>query len=302
MSLLVTGSIGIDTVEAPAGKVVDAVGGSAIYFACAASFFLPVRLVGVVGDDCPPDFLKPLRDNPRIDLSGLEVRRGSKTFRWHGRYHNDVNNRDTVAVELNVLAERGPDIPAAFRDSRYVFLANSHPALQMEMLGKLTNPSLVVADTMDLWINGEREALLKLLGSIDGLVLNDSEARALTGMSNLVEAGLAVGEMGVRRFVVIKKGEHGSLLFVGGRVYPMPGYPSTRVVDPTGAGDSFAGAIMGFLAKEDHVDANTLRKAMAYGTVTASVTLEDFSLAALLRTTRGDIDSRVEELREMVGF
>ena len=302
MSLLVTGSIAIDTVESPSGKVEGAMGGSAIYFACAASFFSPVRLVGVVGDDCPKDFFKPLRDNPAIDLSGLEVRRGSKTFRWHGRYHADVNHRDTVSVELNVLAERGPEIPPAFRDSRYVFLANSHPALQMELLGKLANPALVVADTMDLWINGEKKSLLELLSRLDGLVLNDSEARALTGMPNLVDAGLAVLEMGVRRFVVIKKGEHGSMLFVGGRVFPLPGYPSRRVVDPTGAGDCFAGAMMGFLARRDRLDPETLRKAVAYGTVTASIVLEDFSLNALLRTSRKEIDSRMDELKKMIGF
>ncbi|MFA6134172.1 MAG: PfkB family carbohydrate kinase [Phycisphaerae bacterium] len=302
MSLLVTGSIGIDTVEAPSGKVVDAVGGSAVYFAYAASFFSPVRLVGVVGEDCPPGFLKPLEDNARIDLSGLEVRRGSKTFRWHGRYHSDVNNRDTVAVQLGVLGEKGPQIPACFRDSRYIFLANSHPELQMEILGKLSDPGLVVADTMDLWINGERASLGKLLGSLDGLVLNDSEAKTLTGVGNLVEAGFAVLELGVRHFVVIKKGEHGSLLFLGDRVYPLPGYPSRRVVDPTGAGDSFAGAMMGHLAQADKVDAATLRKAVAYGTVTASIELEDFSLQALMRATRDDIETRMSDLRGSIDF
>ena len=240
MSLLVTGSIGIDTVEAPSGRVVDALGGSSVYFAQAASFFSPVRLVGVVGDDCPPDFLKPLRDNDRVDLGGLEVRTGSKTFRWHGRYHEDVNERDTVAVELNVLAERGPTIPTQFRDSRYVFLANTHPALQMELLGQLTAPALVVADTMDLWIDSQRDALAGLLGSIDALVLNDSEARQFTGNPNVIAAGLEIARL-VRRFVVVKKGEHGSLLFADGRTWALPGYPTLNVVDPTGAGDSFAG-------------------------------------------------------------
>ena len=152
MSLLVTGSIGIDTVESPSGTVCDALGGSSIYFSQAASFFSPVRLVGVVGDDCPPGFLQPLHDNPRVDMGGLEVRSGSKTFRWHGRYHDDVNVRDTVHVELNVLGESGTQIPDAFHDSRYVFLANTHPQLQLQLLDQLTGPELVVADTMDLWI------------------------------------------------------------------------------------------------------------------------------------------------------
>ena len=301
MSLLVTGSVGIDTVESPSGRVVDALGGSSVYFAYAASFFTHVRLVGVVGEDCPDGFLDALHANPRIDMSGLEIRAGSKTFRWHGRYQEDVNNRDTVSVELNVLGEAGPKIPPPFRDSRYVFLANTHPALQMALLEQLDAPALVVADTMDLWINGEREALMDLLGRIDALVLNDAEARQLTGLHNVVQAGIEVSRM-VRRFVVIKKGEHGSLLFFGERVYPLPGYPSVKVVDPTGAGDCFAGAMMGCLADADQVNPATLRKAIAYGTVVAGIELEGFSLDRLLRTGREEIDARLEELREIVRF
>jgi sugar/nucleoside kinase (ribokinase family) len=301
MSLLVTGSIGIDTVESPSGKVVDALGGSSVYFAYAASFFGPVRLVGVVGEDCPVDFLKPLRDNPRVDLAGLEVRKGSKTFRWHGRYHDDVNQRDTVAVELNVLAERGPDIPAAFRDSRLVFLANTHPALQRAMLDQLHKPELVVADTMDLWINSERAALMKLLTRLDGLVLNDSEAKLLTGESNVVAAGLEIMTL-VRRFVVIKKGEHGSLLFCDGKVAALPSYPTSRVVDPTGAGDSYAGAMMGYLAGAGDFGPANLRRAIAYGTVTASLALEDFSLRRFLTTDRQQIDERLRQFQELVQF
>jgi sugar/nucleoside kinase (ribokinase family) len=301
MSLLVTGSIGIDTVEAPSGKVVDALGGSSIYFAYAASFFTDVRLVGVVGDDCPPDFLKPLRDNPRIDLAGLEIRAGSKTFRWHGRYHADVNVRDTVSVDLNVLGEVGPTIPDAFRDSRYVFLANTHPGLQLELLGQLTEPSLVVADTMDLWITTERDAVSALLDHIDGLVLNDSEAKLMTGKANVVAAGIEIARR-VRRFVVVKKGEHGSLLFAGEKVCALPSYPAQKVVDPTGAGDSFAGAMMGYLAAVDSFDAPALRKAIALGTVTASIELEDFSLNRFLTTTRADIDARLAEFKELTTF
>ena len=301
MSLLVTGSIGIDTVEAPTGRVDDALGGSSIYFAYAASFFSPVRLVGVVGEDCPRDFLSPLHANSRIDMSGLEVRAGSKTFRWHGRYHDDVNDRDTVNVELNVLAERGPSIPEKFRDSRYVFLANSHPDLQMELLGKLAQPALVVADTMDLWIHNERDTLMQLIRRLDGLVLNDGEAKLLTGEANVVAAGLELMQY-VREFIVIKKGEHGALLFTGTKVYAIPSYPTFCVIDPTGAGDSFAGAMMGYLAAQDDVSNGTLRRAIAYGTVTASIGIEGFSLAKFFQATRGEIDKRMSEFEELVRF
>jgi len=301
MSLLVTGSIGVDTVESPSGSVTDALGGSSVYFAWAGSFFAPVRLVGVVGDDLPAEFLKPLYDNPRIDMTGLEVRPGSRTFRWHGRYHEDTNRRDTLAIELNVLAERGPVIPQGFRDSRYVFLANTHPALQMELLGQLARPELVVADTMDLWINTQRDGLMGLIEKIDALIINDSEAKLLTGKSNLVAAGRQIAEM-VRRFVVVKKGEHGSLLLAGGKAYPLGGFPSLNVVDPTGAGDSFAGAMMGYLTAEDRTDIDTLRRAVAYGTVTASFAIEDFSLNSLLAATREDIDRRFNEFKELVEF
>ena len=299
MSLLVTGSIGIDTVEAPSGSVRDALGGSSIYFAYAASFFSPVRLVGVVGDDCPEGFLQPLTQNPRIDMSGLEVRDGSKTFRWHGKYHDDVNQRDTVAVELNVLAEYGPTIPEPLRDSKYVFLANTHPELQGELLSQLTSPALVVADTMDLWITTERDALFRLLGRIDGLVLNDSEARLLTGEPNVIRAGLEIARM-VRRFVVVKKGEHGSLLLTDDRVRPLPSYPALDVVDPTGAGDSFAGGMMGHLAAENRTDAGALRQAVVCGTVAASFCLEGFSLNRFQQIGPTDIDERIREFRELI--
>ena len=301
MSLLVTGSIGIDTVEAPSGTVEDALGGSSVYFAYAASFFSPVRLVGVVGDDCPAGFLAPLEDNPRIDMTGLEVRPGSRTFRWHGRYHDDVNVRDTVGVELNVLGEAGPQIPQPFRDSKYVFLANTHPGLQAEMLAQLDRPGLVVADTMDLWITTEREALMQLLRRIDALVLNDSEAKLLTENPNVVAAGLEIAA-GLRGFVIIKKGEHGSLLIRGSEVRPLPSYPAANVVDPTGAGDSFAGAMMGYLAAEDSTDPAVLQRAAAYGTVTASFCLEGFSLTRFLEITRPDIEERMRRYEELTRF
>ncbi|OQB85122.1 MAG: aminoimidazole riboside kinase [Planctomycetes bacterium ADurb.Bin126] len=301
MSLLVTGSIGIDTVETPTGKVADVLGGSSVYFSYAASFFAPVRFVGVIGEDAPADFLQPLRDNARVDMAGLEVRKGSRTFRWHGRYHVDVNERDTVNVELNVLGEKGPTIPQSFRDSRFVFLANTHPALQIELVGQLDDPALVVADTMDLWITNERETLLRLMGMLDGLVLNDSEAKLLTGKSNVVAAGLEIAEQ-VKRFVIVKKGEHGSLLFADRRVSALPSYPTVNVVDPTGAGDSFAGAMMGYLASVDRIDAQALRRGVACGTVTASFCLEDFSLRRFQGTSREEIDRRLDEFQDLLRF
>jgi len=301
MSLLVTGSIGIDTVEAPSGAVHETLGGSSIYFSYAASFFGPVQLVGVVGSDCPADFLKPLEDNPNIDLTGLEVRKGSKTFRWHGRYHEDVNQRDTVSVDLNVLAEAAPDIPDQFRDSQYVFLANTDPGLQLELLQQLDGPKLIVADTMDIWIRNHRGDLHKLTANLDGLVLNDSEARLMTGQPNIVLAGAQIAKS-VRRFVVVKKGEHGCLLFADGKASAFPAWPSSDVVDPTGAGDSFAGAMMGYLAVADVSDTGSLHRAVAYGTVVASFTLEDFSLRKLYEISREDIDRRLAEFEELTSF
>jgi sugar/nucleoside kinase (ribokinase family) len=301
MNVLVTGSIGIDTVEAPAGKAVDTLGGSCVYFAYASSFFVPTRVVGVVGDDCPPDFLAPLEKNANVDIAGIEVREGSKTFRWHGKYHDDVNQRDTVNVELNVLGERGPSIPEQYRDSQYVFLANTHPALQTELLAQLDEPKLVVADTMDLWIETEREGLIALLMQIDGVVLNDAEALLLTRQNNIIAAGMKIADL-VKKFVVIKKGEHGSMLFMDGKAYPLPGFPTQKVVDPTGAGDSFAGALMGYLAAKDACGAEDIRRAIAYGTVTASIELEDFSLKSFVACTRETIDDRMKLFEDITRF
>lgn len=306
VSLLVTGSIGIDTVESPWGRVEDALGGSGVYFACAASLFSPVRLVGVVGEDCPDGFLTPLHDNPNIDMSGLEVRPGAKTFRWHGRYREDVNLRDTVSVELNVLAGRSPEIPEHFRDSELVFLANTHPALQIGLIEQLTHPRLVVADSMDLWIRDERDALMELICRTEGFVLNDSEARQLAGKPGTIEAGAQIVQRvaGGRGdgFLIVKKGEHGSLLFADKQIVALPSYPARRVVDPTGAGDSFAGGLMGYLACCGMPWQTRLRRAIAYGTVTASFALEDFSLGRLRGIDRGDIDARLAEFEAMFRF
>ena len=307
MSLLVTGSIGIDTVETPFGKRDDVLGGSAIYFAYAASYFTPVRLVGVVGDDAPKSAFDIFQGRD-VDTSGLEVRQGSKTFRWHGSFVKDMNEAVTVEVDLNVLAERAPAIPQRFLDSKYVFLANTHPALQQQMLASLASPKLVVADTMNLWIATERPELLKLLKQIHGLVLNDGEARLLTEKKNLIDAGRAVLAMGPR-FVVIKKGEHGSLLFTGtaaggggDEVFTLPAYPTDKVVDPTGAGDSFAGGMMGYLSTQGSFSPPTIKRAMAFGTVVATYTISDFTLDGLRSTNREAIDHRFAAFKAAMSF
>ncbi|HWB52589.1 MAG TPA: PfkB family carbohydrate kinase [Tepidisphaeraceae bacterium] len=300
MSLLVTGSIGIDTVETPAGKREGVIGGSAIYFSYAASFFTPVRLVGVVGEDCP-NGLADVFTGRDVDITGLEVRKGSKTFRWHGSYLKDLNEAVTMKVDLNVLAERAPKIPEKFLDSKYIFLANTHPTLQRELAGSLKNPKLVVADTMNLWIETERDELAKMLSKIHGLVLNDGEARLLTQKKNLIAAARDVLKMGPK-FVVIKKGEHGALLCTGDDVFVLPAFPAEQVVDPTGAGDSFAGGMMGYLATQGNTTSATLKRAMAFGTVVASYTISDFSLGALQKIEREQIDERWNHFKHAMSF
>ncbi len=300
MSLLVTGSIGLDTVETPFGRHENILGGSAIYFSYAASFFTAVRLVGAVGEDCPRDFFKVF-DGRDVDLAGLEVRKGSKTFRWHGSYVTDMNEAVTVKVDLNVLAEQAPKIPAGFRDSRYVFLANTHPVLQQQMIESLGGPKLIVADTMNLWIQTERQELCKLLKRIHGLVLNDGEARLLTEKKNLVSAAREVLKMGPK-FVVIKKGEHGCLMCSQNDLFTLPAYPTEQVVDPTGAGDSFAGGMMGYLATQGSFSPATIKRALAFGTVVASFTIGDFSLEGLKRIGREEIDERWNLYKQAMSF
>src|SRR3954471_4855679 len=301
MSLLVTGSIGIDTVETPYGKRDDVIGGSAIYFSYASSFFTPVRLVGVVGEGCPKPLLNVF-DGRDVDTSGLEIRKGSKTFRWHGSYLKDMNEAETVEVDLNVLAERAPKVPEKFLDSKYVFLANTHPALQQQMAGSLKSARLIIADTMNLWIQTQRDELCKLLKQIHGLVLNDGEARLLTEKKNLIEAARDVLKMGPK-FVVIKKGEHGCLMCSDRDTFVLPAFPTEKVIDPTGAGDSFAGGMMGYLATQGgSISPATIKRALAFGTVVASFTIADFSLGGLKAATRDAIDERWLQLKQAMDF
>lgn len=300
MSLLVTGSIGIDNVVSPYGRAENVLGGSAVYFSFAASQYVPVRLVGVVGDDFPDEFRRVLASRD-IDLRGLEVRNGSKTFRWSGRFEGTMSEAETVEVDLNVLAERGPKVPEVFADSKIVFLANTHPTLQRDLLRQLRSPELVVCDTMNLWITTERDSLVETLHMVHGVIVNDGEARQFTGKTNLFEAGENILSFGPR-FVMIKKGEHGGLLVSGDGVAAVPGYPTTRVKDPTGAGDTFAGGILGYLSACGRTDFGALRNALVHGTVAASFVIEDFSLRRVEKLTRAAIDQRVKEFVRMLRF
>lgn len=301
MSLLVTGSIGIDTVRTPYGVSRDCLGGSAVYFSMAASLFSPVRFIGVVGSDCPFDLAEVFAGRD-VDLTGLEVREHSKTFRWTGTYSDDMDDRKTDYVELNVLAEAPPKVPDAFRDSKFVFLANTAPALQHELLEQVDEPVFVAADTMDLWVREHRADLEKLLNRINCLVINEDEARMLAEDYNLARAARKILYMGPG-VVVIKKGASGSMMCnADGDTFILPAYPAVDVRDPTGAGDCFAGGFMGYLAKSGNTDFATLKTAVAYGTVVSSFSIADFSLGGLTLTKKRSVDRRLEMLRNMTRF
>jgi sugar/nucleoside kinase (ribokinase family) len=300
MPLLVVGSVALDSVETPDAKRDDVLGGSAVYFSYAASYFTSVKLVGVVGEDWPiehTDFL----DKRRVDTSGLHVVPGGKTFRWKGKYLPNMNDRETLEIHLNVFEEFDPKLPAEYTRAKYVFLANGSPVTQMKVLDQMTSPVLTVADTMDLWINIQRDELMELFRRVDGLVLNDSEAKLLCDDENLVRAGHTILKMGPK-FVVIKKGEHGAMFFSEHETYVMPAFPTPDVVDPTGAGDSFAGGMMGYLAECDNFEPATLKKALAYGTLVASFNVEDFSLDRMQTIEREDIEKRMVEYQRMLSF
>jgi sugar/nucleoside kinase (ribokinase family) len=300
MPLVVVGSVAIDNVETPTTRRDNLLGGSATHFSYAASFFTSVRLVGVVGADWPQEHTQLLIDRG-IDTSGLQQVKDGKTFTWTGRYHDNMNDRDTLEVELNVFGEFDPVLPESYRRAKYVFLANGVPAVQMKVLSQVPGRRLAVADTMDLWITTAREDLDELLTQLDGLVLNDSEAKLIANTENLVTAGHRVREMGPK-FVIIKKGEHGAMFFSEHETYVLPAFPTQNVVDPTGAGDSFAGGMMGYLSERDSFDPGTLKTAMAYGILVASFNVEGFGLERLTEITREDINSRMEEYRQMLSF
>ena len=293
------GSVAFDTIETPVGRAEEVLGGSATHFAVAASFFGPVSLVAVVGDDFPEaerDYLA----SRGIDLSGLEVRPG-RTFRWSGRYHEDMNVRDTLALELNVFADFRPQLSETLRKSPFVFLANINPELQESVLEQFADPTVVACDTMNHWIASAREPLAALLPRVDLLVVNDEEARLLAGEQVIARAARRILELGPRS-VLVKRGEYGAILFSPESVFAVPAYPLEEVFDPTGAGDAFAGGLMGYLAATGERSDGGLRRAIVFGSVLASFIVEDFGGQRLRTLTRDDIDRRYRQFVALTEF
>ena len=299
MSLLVVGSVALDSVETPFGRADDAVGGSATFFSAAASLFCPVQLVGVVGSDYPLEQLDFLSGRG-VDLSGLEHAEG-ESFRWSGRYNFDLSSRDTLETRLGVFADFQPKIPAEFRGAEWVFLGNIDPELQIRVLEQVERPRFVACDTMNLWIDIKRARLLDLLKRVDLLFVNDGEARQLSGDHNLARAARWIQARGPK-YLVIKKGEHGAILFTPEHTFFAPGYPLEEVFDPTGAGDAFAGGFMGYLARTGSLDEAALRRAVVHGSVLGSFACERFSLDRFRDLTVEEIDVRVHQFRQMTMF
>jgi sugar/nucleoside kinase (ribokinase family) len=299
MALLVVGSVALDTVETPFGRIDDALGGSAVFFACAASLLVPVQIVGVVGRDYPMDALKRLAARG-IDLAGITVADG-ESFRWSGKYAFDMSTRETLETRLGVFANFKPQIPAVFRSSEYVFLGNIDPELQLEVLTQVTKPKFVACDTMNYWIKGKRTALLKLLEHVDCLMVNDSEIRELSGDWHIHRAARWVIERGPK-YVVIKQGEHGAVLVGGEKIFYVPAYPLEDVFDPTGAGDAFAGGFMAHLAKAGTLTDRTLRLAMVYGSAMGSFAVERFSVQRFDEIGAAEVLARVHAYRDLVHF
>lgn len=297
--ILAVGSVALDDIRTPFGEVHEAFGGSAAYFALAARFFAPVRLVAVVGSDLPPRHLQLLQESG-VDTQGLVVVPGA-TFRWGGEYGYDLNARQTLFTHLNVFENFHPQIPAEWRRTPYVFLGNIHPTLQAEVLRQVERPALVVLDTMNLWIETARAELLRVLERVDLVILNDSEARELAGDPNLVRAGRRLLDLGPRT-VVIKKGEHGALMLNGTSLFSSPAVPLEQVCDPTGAGDAFAGGLLGHLAATGEQSDEALRRAIAFGTVLASFCVEDFGVQGLCDIRHADIEARYDQLRLLTHF
>jgi sugar/nucleoside kinase (ribokinase family) len=299
MSLLVVGSVALDTVETPFGRADDALGGSATFFSAAASLFAPVQLVGVVGDDYPVDALSFLSDRG-VDLGGLETAQG-ESFRWSGVYSFDLNSRETLETRLGVFADFAPRIPEEFRDAEMVFLGNIDPVLQLDVLDQIRKPKFVACDTMNYWIESKKDDLLRLLSKVDLLLVNDGEARELSGDFNLARAAKWIQARGPR-YLIIKKGEHGAILFTPNSVFFAPGYPLEEVFDPTGAGDCFAGGFMGHLAQCGRLDDVDLRRAVVYGSVMGSYACEKFSVDRLRDLTTEEVEERMRSFREMTVF
>jgi len=297
--MLVVGSVARDTIHNPAGTHDHVLGGSAVFAALAGARFVTPRLVGVVGTDFPDAEIAMLKSNG-IDVTGLEVVEGD-TFHWEGRYSPDLTSRESLKTELNVFADFHPKIPEAFRDTPYVMLGNIHPDLQIEVLDQMREPKLVIADTMNFWIEGTPGPLAKMLERIDVLVINEEEARQLAGTYNIVQVAEKLLQMGPR-VAVIKRGEYGALLFEGDEVFSAPAYPVHRVQDPTGAGDSFAGGMLGYLAQKDSIDHTTMRSAIIYGSACASYCVEGISVEKLATVNRAQVDERYGAFANLARF
>ncbi len=297
--LLIVGSVAFDNVKTPLGEVNEALGGAAVYSSVAASFFTPVNLVGVVGEDFPEEHVGFLAARG-IDLTGLQ-RVAGKTFRWSGYYEYDLNQAHTLDTQLNVFASFSPNLPDSYRDARYVFLANIDPVLQLQVLDQVKSPKLAVCDTMNYWIETRKPELIEVLKRVDIAFMNDAEARQLCGTSSVIKAARQIRELGPR-CVVVKKGEHGAMLFTDHSFFSAPSYPLDEVVDPTGAGDSFAGGFMGYLASTNDVSDANLRKAIVCGSTVASFNVEDFSLRRMSKLTLDDISKRYDEFRTICYF
>ena len=299
MSVLVVGSVALDSVETPFGKAENVIGGSGTFFSASASHLSPVQLVGVVGDDYPMDQLEPLRARG-VDMAGLEQTAGH-SFRWRGRYRHDLNSAETLETHLGVFSHFSPKIPAQFRQAPFVFLANIDPRLQLDVLRQVEKPKLVACDTMNFWIESRRPDLVELIKHVDLITLNDGEARQLTDCTNLVKAARWIMQRGPS-MVIIKKGEHGAFLFKERSIFFAPAYPLEDVFDPTGAGDSFAGGFMGYVARTGDLSDENLRRAVVYGSAMGSFAVERFSVERLLEITSADIASRVADFRRLVAF
>lgn len=299
MSVLVVGSVALDSVETPFGKADEVLGGSANYFAASASHQTQVQLVGVVGSDYPMEKLEPLKARG-VDFTGLETAQG-ESFRWRGRYRHDLNSAETLETRLGVFSHFQPKIPDQFKRADYVFLANIDPRLQLQVLSQVERPKLVACDTMNFWIESRRTDLLELIGKVDLITLNDGEARQLTEKANLVHAAKWILDRGPKT-VLIKKGEHGAFMFTKDTIFYAPAYPLESVFDPTGAGDSFAGGFMGWLARTGDLSEANMRRAVIVGSAMGSFVVEGFSLKRLLEVSREDIERRVADFHKLVTF
>ncbi len=297
--MLVVGSVAFDSVETPFGKRDDVLGGSATFFSTAASFFTPVKLVAVVGEDFPAEHRKFLQERG-VDLAGLQTCPG-QTFRWKGRYGYDLNDAQTLETQLNVFESFAPEIPESYRNSQFVFLANIDPELQLQVSKQVNRPKLVACDTMNFWIEGKREALIATLAHVDLLIINEAEVRQLAAEANLIKAARTILAFGPKT-LVIKRGEYGVLVISEHSVFSAPALPLEEVFDPTGAGDTFAGGFMGYLAATNNLSDAAIRKAAVFGSVMASFTVEDFSLDRLRKLSWSDIEDRYRLFQALTAF